>query len=74
MKVETYRGVRLKVKRGGFYTIQRYVNGVRFVDTMGHPGKDDQKALDSLKGYVDQAIAEPERYEPHWQPRFREPK
>jgi hypothetical protein len=66
-----YRGVHLRVQNGGFYQIKRFVNGVSFGNTYGHMGEDDQKALDNLKGIVDHAIANPDRYEPHWQPGYK---
>ncbi|GIH26011.1 hypothetical protein Aph01nite_43210 [Acrocarpospora phusangensis] len=72
MKTETYRGVKLKVKKGrewGYLTY--FVNGVSWGD---HLGRDEEKALASMHGYVDMAIERPADFEPYWQPGYRKPK
>lgn len=72
MRIETYRGVKLKVKKGCEWgTLAHYVNGVRWGDWLG---TDEDKALASMRSYVDSAIEQPSRWADYWQPGYQQPK
>lgn len=69
-----YRGVKLSARalKGNFWGYcEVKVNGV----SIGrHMGTDEQKVIDAQKGYVDLAIAEPDRMGPEWLPGYKAPK
>lgn len=65
----TYRGVKIKVKalRGtGWGYCEVSINGVSQGREMG---SDEQKLTDRQHGYIDMAIAEPDRFPECWQPK-----
>jgi hypothetical protein len=69
MKAETYRGVKLKVKKGRDWGyLAHFVNGVPWGEWIG---TDEAKALAGMHGYVDDAIARPDAYADYWQPGFK---
>ncbi len=69
MKIETYRGVKLKVKKGREWgRLARFVNGVPWGEGIG---TDEVKALQSMRGYVDGAIERPDAYPDYWKPGYK---
>ena len=69
MSTETYRGVRLKVRKGSKWGhLAHYVNGQPWGEW---EGSDEAAALASMHGYVDLAIEEPARMADYWQPGYK---
>lgn len=69
MKTETYRGVKLKVKKGREWgTLAHFVNGEPWGEWYG---TDEDQAVKSMHGYVDSAIEQPDRWPAYWQPGYR---
>jgi len=74
MTIETYRGVKIKAIKGkgaewGY--VKLWINGVPQGREMGI---DEAKTVANQHGWIDAAIAEPDRYAPEWQPGYRAPK
>ena len=69
MSTETYRGVRLKVRKGSQWgRLAHYVNGLPWGEW---EGRDEAAALAGMHGYVDDAIERPEAYADYWQPGYK---
>jgi hypothetical protein len=69
VKTETYRGVKLKVKKGREWgSLARFVNGQPWAS---FTGTDEAKALQEMHGYVDGAIERPDAYPDYWKPGYK---